>query len=616
MCGIAGVVGGASNNDAVVADMVAAMHHRGPDASGRYEGSGLRFGATRLRILDLDGGDQPLVSPETGAAIVFNGEIYNFRALREQLESLGHRFHTRTDTEVVLRGFEEWGEGVCERLRGMYAFAITDGAHVWLARDPLGIKPLHYAWLDGGRTFAFASELKALLRCPEVPAEVDEAALADLRILYYVADSAVTLLRGVRNLRPGTGLQLQLGAENLRSSSRTFAFGAGVVAPLESPPDGSGAGTDDSASLAREIDGLIDAAVLSHQVSDVPLCLTLSGGLDSTLLALLLREQGARELVSFAVGESAAEPDLVQAASMARALGLRHETRLSDFSEYLEAFAPSLLACESMVDCVPQFLLFRELGGRFRVNLNGEGADEVFCGYPEHRLAERYVERLRNAPDTLRMTDAAERARRELRANPGIDCDAWMREHLLRGQLAQRHLDPLDKVGMSASVEVRVPYLDHDLVAAARRLPLRLLLNRDLGSTKYVLRRVFARRWRQIGDADELIDALLREKRGFPDARRASAGRLHRLCDAVLPGEWRHNHRFAAYADAAVDTLWIDLFETVFCQWRGTLPTGFSFTDFIAERAGIGNDAMRGAVEASARRSVVRTNVSPGPPPG
>ncbi len=232
MCGIAGVIGTAADM-LVVPAMTAALRHRGPDHQAAIPLAHAHLGAARLRIIDLQRGDQPLVSSRTGTTLVFNGEIYNHRELRSQLEARGHRFETATDSEVVLRAYEEWGWRSVERLRGMYAFAIVDGAKAVLARDPWGIKPLHYTALRDGRSMAFASEIKALLRCPDVRAEIDESTLGDLRTLEYVADPTVTLFEGIRCLEPGSCLEIDVAGPTL--TRRTHRF-APALEPMEPAP--------------------------------------------------------------------------------------------------------------------------------------------------------------------------------------------------------------------------------------------------------------------------------------------------------------------------------------------------------------------------------------------
>jgi asparagine synthase (glutamine-hydrolysing) len=589
MCGIAGILGG--DAAAPVAEMTATLRHRGPDWQATATLPGAQLGAARLRIVDLSpGGDQPLVSARGGAVLVFNGEIYNYRALRDRLTGRGHRFATSGDTEVVLRAYEEYGWRCVEHLRGMYAFAVVDGPRALLARDPLGIKPLHTCTLPDGR-LAFASEVKALLRCPQVPARIDLGSLGDLRAFEYIADSRATLFDGIRSLEPGHCLEIDLAGDGLRIRDHAFAAPAD---PLDPPPT--------VAEAEARLDELLDAAVGSHRLADVPICLTLSGGLDSTLLGLLLARQVGAGVVSYAAGDDPTHVDVVQAERMARALGVEHRPLLLDFDQYLAAMPASVAAAESFTDGVPQYLLFREIGRQYRVALNGEGADELLGGYQEHWSAARFVERIRSAPASLPASERGALERQRLQAEPRLDTDAWMYAMLLGPQLADRHLHPLDKLSMASSVEVRVPFLDHDVVDYLRRLPPTLRLNRALGSTKYLLRRVYLRRWRASGGDPALIDAVLREKRGLPDARRASAARFYGLCQRVLPADWFAAHPRRDFLDHAAQAVWFDLFEHLFCTHRGTVPDGFDVLDFLAQRAGVSPAAVLAAKESSPPR--------------
>jgi 2-polyprenyl-3-methyl-5-hydroxy-6-metoxy-1,4-benzoquinol methylase len=272
---------------------------------------------------------------------------------------------------------------------------------------------------------------------------------------------------------------------------------------------------------------------------------------------------------------------------MARLLGFDHRPVLFTFHEYLAGMAPSIIASESFTDCgVPQYLLFREIGRHFRVAFNGEGADELFGGYPEHWHADRYLARIRDAPRSIALTEGGSVEREKLLSVSPVDCDAWMLEHFLGSQLTDRHLHPLDKFGMSASVEVRVPYLDYELATYVRRLPAEWRINRRLGSLKYILRRVYLRRWKSLGGAPGLLDAALRQKLGFPDARRSSERRFHQLCDGVLPERYLSEHPRRQFLSHRAQAFWFDMFHFLFCEHRGVLPADFDAIDFLAQRAG------------------------------
>jgi asparagine synthase (glutamine-hydrolysing) len=456
----------------------------------------------------------------------------------------------------------------------MYAFAIVDGERALLARDPLGIKPLYYCRLQGGRALAFASEIKALLRHPDVPARLNEASLGDLRVFEYLADSRATLFEDIHCLEPGCCLEMTLSSAGLEAREHRFG-------PSSEPLDPSL--TLDAAE--RRVDELLDAAVRSHQMSDVPICLTISGGLDSTVLSVLLRQQLGDRIVSYVAGDDRDHVDVQQAQQVAHALGFEHRPILFDFEQYLAAMPAAILASESFTDGIPQYLLFRALGRDFRVAFNGEGADELFGGYPEHWWADRYAAQLRQSAKTIALSEHGEIERERVLAEPNLDSDRWMYERLLGSQLTDRHLHPLDKLSMSSSVEVRVPFLDYELVEYVRRLPTGWRINRQLGSAKYILRRAYARRLQTMPAAAGLVDALLREKRGFPDARRASEGRFHRICERVLPEKYFAQHPRRSVLFHAAQAIWCDLFELLFCERRGFPAPDLDVLDFLAARA-------------------------------
>jgi asparagine synthase (glutamine-hydrolysing) len=283
MCGIAGVLdlSGRPVEPELVEAMAARLSHRGPDGRGLHTDGPIGLAHTRLSLIDLDGGAQPMTSEDGRVTVVFNGEIYNFRAVRTELEALGHRFRTRSDTEVIPHAVEEWGEAAVEKLRGMFAFAAWDARRhrLFLARDRLGIKPLY--WFLEGQRFFFASELKALLPCARAPRRLDPIALHDyLSLLVPLAPR--TLFESIWSLAPGT----QLAVENGQVRERRYWVPS-------ARPDPS---LDERRALDR-LDTTLDAVLADQVVADVPVGAFLSGGIDSSLLvAHLAARSAARHL--------------------------------------------------------------------------------------------------------------------------------------------------------------------------------------------------------------------------------------------------------------------------------------------------------------------------------
>ena len=275
MCGIAGLIG--ADTQRPIRKMAAALMHRGPDAEGFVDTDGASLAARRLRIIDIAGPDQPLFNEDRSIVSVFNGEIYNYRELRRFLESKGHRFHTAGDTEVIVHLYEEFGDECVHALRGMFAFAVWDSRRrrLLLARDRVGIKPLYFS--DRPDCFVFASELKSMLASGRVPTDIDSAALDFYLTLQYVP-APLTMLQHVRKLEPGHVLSWQAGHVRIR---RYWDL---VLDSAEPRKRWSVVAEDFQRTLAE--------AVTSHQVSDVPIGVLLSGGIDSSALTPALRVPG------------------------------------------------------------------------------------------------------------------------------------------------------------------------------------------------------------------------------------------------------------------------------------------------------------------------------------
>ena len=544
MCGICGEIAldGGPVADAPLPSMLAAMAHRGPDGEGRFHGAGVAAGARRLAVIDVAGGAQPIENEDGQVVVVFNGEIYNYRELRAELIARGHRFRTRSDTEVLVHLWEEHGAGMVHRLNGMFAFCVHDRRtrETFLARDRLGIKPLFWARL--GPRVVFASELAVLLRHPGLRAEVDPASLLEQFCLQFVAGEG-TVYRGVHNLLPGHALHVR--GEELRCD-RWYAI------PPPEPVDGRPA-----EAWAAELRDLLESSVAYRKIADVPLGTFLSGGIDSTIVTGVLARQIDRPVETFSVGFSgtARLDESAWARAAARHHGtLHHELTVSavDIAEHLPRLIRHLAEPVTDPALIPTYLLSRFARERVTVVLTGEGADELFAGYRRYRLQQRLgwlgrLPGLRGAPagrllgpraeqalDALAERDPARRhvvwasaigpqtaerlfepalvaqfvRRTAERYAPYFSTGTPLGQQLWADQhewLAHDLLAKVDRASMAVSLEARVPFLDHRIVEWAARLPDEQRIRG--GRTKVVLREAFRR---------ELPEPILRRpKRGF-----------------------------------------------------------------------------------------------------
>jgi asparagine synthase (glutamine-hydrolysing) len=390
MCGIAGVISPSLQvAERAVHQMNAAQSHRGPDGEGlvsfSIQSTTLTLGHRRLAILDLsEAGHQPMTNPATDNWIVFNGEIYNFRSLRNELKAAGHLFSSSSDTEVVLRAYEQWGERCFERLHGMFAVAIYD-AHdkqLVLARDHLGIKPLYVA--QSSEAFVFASELQAIQTSCVIPNDVDRCALAGL-LAYGSVPEPLTMLKNVRVLPPGTCTRLRLNDEAVwRRTLRSKPFWR---FPQREPITDLGRVSDD-------VRQRLNAAVDSHLVSDVPVGLFLSSGLDSNAIAALVKDQGHIDAVEAFTVSIADVPEMDEgaiASSIARNAGFRfHDIRLSEDQLCREAEHFWDAMDQPTVDGLNSYIVSGAVRQRgIKVALSGLGGDEIFGGYSSFREVPR-----------------------------------------------------------------------------------------------------------------------------------------------------------------------------------------------------------------------------------
>jgi asparagine synthase (glutamine-hydrolysing) len=517
----------------VLARMSEVLDHRGPDDRGQYrdESAGVALAHRRLSIIDLTANShQPMVDSQRGMALVYNGELYNFRQLRDELIGRGHVFRSSGDTEVVLRSYEEWGVDCFGRFAGMFAIALWDAstATLHLARDAMGMKPLYY--LPGPQGFVFASELKAFRCLPDFEAQVDPGSLQQYLEFGYVFDPQRTMLQGVRKLAPGHRLEVHGG--QVRAGMCWFT-----------PPSPDLQDMRDENARVQELGQVLDEVVREHLVADVPVGLLLSGGLDSSLVAALAAREGP--LLTISMGfENSAVDERTHARAVSEFIGSRHvEVSISAAEVEREASAGAWVFDDLFADwgTVTTRLLYRRCREQgVKVVLVGEGADELFGGYDifkvpprlglwrQFRLYQKYAGRRHGR--LFRQFHAI--MGNYLEASAGDAFNA-VRLFETRRQLPNNYVMKVDKASMAESVEARAPYLDRRVAELAYRTPASWLLRN--GENKYLLRS-FARR-------DALLPAAIsgREKFGASIAAgwmndSASFRRFAR--ERVIEGAW------------------------------------------------------------------------------
>ena len=421
MCGICGVVEMRREGEAeaAVARMMAAMTHRGPDDEGMYATPGAVIGMRRLSIIDLAGGRQPIFNEAGTIAVVQNGEIYNFRELRAELDGRGHVFRTKSDTEVIVHAYEEWGEECAAHLRGMFAFAVLDtrretpaGPRLLLARDPLGIKPLYYARVNGA--LVFASEVRALVASGEVATEISREGLESYLLFGSVAEP-VTLVEGVRSLEPGHRMSVRLGTEAGEARPEAywdFAWAAKRAAEEKQERSLVSARPGLGMTTQEQVREKLEDAVRSHLVADVPVGIFLSSGMDSTAIAALASRERAGIHTFTVVFPEQEYSEAAMARRTALRLGTRHEEMLLS-GEDLEARLMEAVGAldQPTMDAVNTFFVSwaaRQSG--LKVALSGLGGDELFGGYSTFRTvprAERLARVARRLPSAARKAAAA-----------------------------------------------------------------------------------------------------------------------------------------------------------------------------------------------------------------
>lgn len=554
--------------------MAKTISHRGPDDEGYYVNGPLGFGFRRLSIIDLAGGHQPMSDQDESVWVVFNGEIYNFLELRNELTVHGHVFRTNSDTEVIVHGYKQWGDGVLNKLNGMFGLAIWDARErrLVLARDPFGIKPLYYGFAKG--RLHFGSEIRAIRAAMKNEPEVDPVSL-NLFLRYRYTPSPYTIFKGIHKLAPGTMLAVQRGRYDL---NRWYRFKPVPFAPRKSPSEAK-----------QELFDLYKQAIRRQLISDVPVGLLLSGGIDSGLLLALMNLSGDRwPTYTVGYGNSFADDELADGAETARILGSQHTgvriTR-SIFEETLPKIVASLEEPIAASSIVPMYFVCERAAQDVKVALVGQGPDELLGGYVRH-LGVRYGaawstlpswvrsplsaaiatlprnEALKRGANSLAIPDRMRRYQYVLSLLPSSQVDGLFQDGLLgpnagdtilecwdgmtdlmtgtdelgglqflevRSTLPDELLMYADKLSMAHGLELRVPYVDKEIVEYVEQLPANLKVRN--GSRKWL--------HREVCRAFLPGSILRRPKRGFASNvvddwfRTAMNGRMaDTLCDS------------------------------------------------------------------------------------
>lgn len=487
MCGICGELrlDGRAPQAVTVDRMLAVLRPRGPDDEGIWQQGALQFGHRRLSILDLsERGHQPMVDEEKSLAIVFNGTIYNYVALREELQQLGYRFRSSGDTEVILNAYHAWGEQCVERFLGMFAFALWDGRsqQLHLVRDRMGIKPLY--WGKDGNRLLFASTLPALLAAGGIDTEMDAVALHYHFSLHAVVPAPRTLFRHIHKARPAHWLTVDAtgGVEEKRYWSLSATRPAVAKSEWE------------WAEAVRE--SLMAAVERRRAASDVPVGVLLSGGLDSSLLVGMLAEAGHQEIRTFSIGFEDSPEERGSEFEYSDAVVERFQTDHQKIVIPNDQALPRLMeAVDAMSepmfgqDAIGFYLLAEQVSQSVSVVLSGQGADEVFAGYFWYpRMAAASGSAVARFRDHYFDRDHEEMMRLLAAPYQGEDFTAALMTELLEAPEADEYLDQVlradtttlvvddpvkrvDNMTMAWGLEARVPFLDHQLVELAAQIP-------------------------------------------------------------------------------------------------------------------------------------------------
>jgi len=500
MCGICGFTG--PRDDVLLDGMTDIMAHRGPNDRGVFICDDVSLGHRRLSIIDLSGGRQPIFNEDGSVCIVYNGEIYNHLGLRRELEQKGHRFRTKSDTEVIVHLYEEMGSRCVERLNGMFAFGIWDGRkkRLFLARDRLGIKPLYYA--ETGGRFLFASEIKSLLQFSGIRRQISYQAL-DQVLTFSCVSGRETIFQGIYRLEPGHVLTYEEEKPKVRRYWRYR-------------PEADYRKKEED--FVEEILYLLEDAVKIRLMSEVPLGATLSGGLDSSAVVAFMSKALDKPVRTFSVGFNEADDELPYAKIVADRFRTEHSEYIVRYDEIDEILPEIVWHLEDPIPTgaiIPTYFYSKAIKGDTTVTLIGEGSDELFAGYKRFKYMSplfspipnriknyAYLSNIGSLSQRLKNALLTPDLRKEIDTLSTLDhYHAYFQNGVnrldsslafdLERVLPEYHLMRIDKLTMCHSIEARVPFLDYRLVELAATIPSKFKIKRF--NEKHILRKCLDR---------------------------------------------------------------------------------------------------------------------------
>lgn len=575
MCGICGIYN--EKNLRVATDMLESIRHRGPDSFSTTLFGGHSLGECGLNIVSSENDRLPLIDCESNIALLYNGEIYNYREIKKILSEEGHSFESNSDSEVIIPLYKKYGTDFVRHLKGMFAIVIIDENTIILARDRFGIKPLFYTRV--GDRIIFGSEMKALLQHSDVPAELDMNALEELSVFGYVCSEEMTPIRSIRQVPPGSVISFD--GENIKKHVY-----------YETPKAYYLGGTDidyeSSVSTLRELLYKTIATFQKHGDHDIGIYL--SGGLDSSLMAMLSYKYLGRQIDTYTLYDSDDAPDRPYASVVSRAIHANHHEILVSAADCIEELPNFIYHYETVV-CGGVFdiygalafqLLSRHISKRHKVALTGEGADELFGGYYwvyTHPLgfSDRIRKRAANLPIESDVTKYVE----TLFPSPENE-DVYRRnlfDLLMKAGLSNYHLWSVDRSCSSFGFEARPPYLFDDIAEFSLSLPIDFKVQGKT-ATKRILRDA-AIPYLEEYNLNQIVS---REKYGMPAAVGRVSSELESMANDLVPDGYIKNHPYARFITSPMEACMFDLFYYSIIHKRGSFDGSFSIHEFYKER--------------------------------